>query len=415
VNVNIQFPAYDALNRAYVTWRPVQVAMRLQQPPAGVASVPVTVSAKTVAGGGRLALANSLTHQGTNTLDITLPASGAPVNIWVGGAFGSPSARFGDVTLEVRAQAGGPVLGSHATMVRVRKDANALSTPERNRFLAALATLNGQGAGPFANFRDMHVAGPPDDEAHGGPGFLPWHRAYLMDFERELQKINAEVTLPYWRFDQPAPKVFTRAFMGVVVGGQAQFSAANPLKSWAPVAGPVGVLRGPGVGPQTIPPTVATEPQTLGLGGPAATATYAFFRRMQTNPHNRAHMSHLFGLITDPGTAPGDPLFFLLHCNVDRLWAKWQWAVGLHDPASPRSFTPNAGANPGHRLDDPLWPWCGPLPAPRPTTAPGGGLAPSPMTGAPGVSPRPRDLIDYLGTIGPAHLAFAYDDVPFQV
>ena len=38
------------------------------------------------------------------------------------------------------------------------------------------------------------------------------------------------------------------------------------------VAGPVGVYRGSGVGPQTTP-NVATEPQTLGLGGPAATAT----------------------------------------------------------------------------------------------------------------------------------------------
>lgn len=24
-----------------------------------------------------------------------------------------------------------------------------------------------------------------------------------------------------------------------------------------------------------------------------------------------------------PGTSPNDPVFFLHHCNVDRLW--WQW------------------------------------------------------------------------------------------
>jgi hypothetical protein len=30
------------------------------------------------------------------------------------------------------------------------------------------------------------------------------------------------------------------------------------------------------------------------------------------------------GSIRDPTTAAKDPLFFLLHCNVDRLWAKWQ-------------------------------------------------------------------------------------------
>ena len=27
-----------------------------------------------------------------------------------------------------------------------------------------------------------------------------------------------------------------------------------------------------------------------------------------------------------PGTSPNDPVFFLHHCNVDRLWARWQYA-----------------------------------------------------------------------------------------
>ncbi|OWK25570.1 hypothetical protein AJ87_08815 [Rhizobium yanglingense] len=36
----------------------------------------------------------------------------------------------------------------------------------------------------------------------------PWHRAYLLDFERALQGIDAEVSLPYWRFDQASPNVF---------------------------------------------------------------------------------------------------------------------------------------------------------------------------------------------------------------
>jgi tyrosinase len=389
----------------------VQVALRLAQAPAGVANVPVTVSARSAAGGGGLALADVLTHQGAATLNVTLPASGAPVNIWVGGAFGRPSARFGDVTLEVRPQAaGGQLLGSHPTMVRVRKDANTLTAAERNRFLAALATLNGRGAGPFRNFRDMHVSGAPDQEAHGGPGFLPWHRAYLLDFERELQAIDPEVSLPYWRFDRPAPNVFTRDFMGLPSGGQARFSAANPLLTWV-AAGPAGVQRGSGVGPSTQP-ALRSEAQTLALGG--AGVDYANFRRMQGDPHGSAHMAHGFGWITNPATAPRDPLFFLLHCNVDRLWAKWQWAARLHSPTDPRSFTPAAGFPAGHRLNDAMWPWCGPLQAPRPVTAPGQGLAGSAMTTAPGASPQVRHMIDYLGTVGAAHLGFAYDDVPFQ-
>lgn len=414
MNVDIQFPAYDAQHRAFVTWRPVEVKLKLTNVPAGSANVPVRVSAKSAVGGGKLTFANVLTHQGTPTLDVVLPANGNTVSIWVGGDFPNASQKHGDVTVEVRTQPGGQLLGSHPTMVRVRKDANALTTAERDRFLAALATLNGAGSGPFKNFRDMHVSGAPDREAHGGPGFLPWHRVYLLDFERELQLIDGEVALPYWRFDKPAAKVFSQGFMGVSQGGYAQFSASNPLRNWVAL-GSVGVQRGPGVGPQTTP-ALNTEAETLALGGPTAGADYQSFRDMQFDPHGSAHMAHGAGWITNPATAPRDPLFFLLHCNVDRLWSKWQWAARLHDPANARSFTASAGFPPGHRLNDQLWPWVGPLASPRPTTAPGGTLAVSPMTAAPGLKPRSRDVIDYLGTVAAApHLAFAYDDVPFQI
>jgi len=414
VQAEIRFPKYDAQGRAFVTWRPVEVKLKLTQVPAGSANVGVTVSAKTTATGGRLSFANTLTHQGAATLDVTLAATGAALSIWVGGEFGAASARHGDVAVEVRTRPDGQLLGTHPLMVRVRKDANALTPAERDRFLAALATLNGAGTGRYKDFRDMHVAGAPDLEAHGGPGFLPWHRAYLLDFERELQAIDPEVALPYWRFDRAAPNLFNRSFMGLPNPlNQVQFTAGHPLLGWV-ANGLPGIQRGRGVGPQTTP-ALRTEAQTLLMGGAIPTATFGSFANMQGNPHGSAHNSHAGGWIMNPATAPRDPLFFLLHCNVDRLWAKWQWATKLHDPAAARSFTPAAGFPPGHRLPDTLWPWGGPLPAPRPTTAPGGGLAASSMTTAPGASPKVRDTIDYLGTIGARHLAFAYDDVPFQI
>ena len=126
-------------------------------------------------------------------------------------------------------------------------------------------------------------------------------------------------------------------------------------------------------------------------------------------------MSHDAGVITNPGTAPQDPLFFLLHCNVDRLWAKWQWAFRLHDPAAARAFT----AGPDPPRSPPRRP---PLAVERtasrrrgPPPLPEAGWPPSPMTDAPGTSPRVRDAIDYFGLTTSAHLGFAYDDVPFQM
>ena len=292
-------------------------------------------------------------------------------------------------------------------MVRIRKNANKLSAAERDRFVAAFAQLNNQGAGRFQDFRDMHRTQAALNQAHGFPAFLPWHRAYLLDLERELQAIDPSVTLPYWRFDQAAPNLFALDFFGVSdPNGTVQFSPANPLRFWV-TDGIPGINRSPNFPTNTAPPGLRTEAQTLAIG-----TTYGIFRSMEGNPHGFAHTS-FDGSIHDPPTAPKDPLFFLLHCNVDRLWAKWQKNNSRFNPATAASYVPNG--NPiGHNLNDTMWPWNGVTAPPRPPTAPGGSLASSPSVAAPGPAPRVSDCIDFHGAVSAgARMGFDYDDVPF--
>ena len=167
------------------------------------------------------------------------------------------------------------------------------------------------------------------------PGFLPWHRAYLLDLERELQAIDPSVALPYWRFDQPAPNLFTPDFFGTSNAvGTVQFSNSNPLQFWT-TDGVQGINRAPrnNWNPATQPgPGIITEAQTLALG-----TQYPAFRTMEGNPHGTAH-TRFGGSIRQIGTAAKDPLFFLLHCNVDRLWAKWQRQNGRFNPAQAASY-----------------------------------------------------------------------------
>ena len=296
-------------------------------------------------------------------------------------------------------------------MVRIRKNATTLTDPERDRFVAALGTLNGRGAGKYADLRAMHVAAANPEE-HGDVQFLPWHRAYLLDLERELQAIDASVMIPYWRFDQPAPNVFTAAFMGDTSNpsGRVRFQSGHPLQFWATDNQP-GIVRAFRTFSSGTAPSLRSEAQTLSLGG--ASALYANFRAMEGDPHGLAHTSFNGFLQTIP-TAPRDPLFFMLHANVDRLWAKWQWFNHRTDPRLAASFSPAQTPRIGRSLGDTLWPWNHDLNPPRPNFAPGGPMPPSASTPAPGGTPSLEDMIDFQAVAVGDPLGFDYDDVPFE-
>ena len=408
-------------NRAarYLTWAPSPCVLQITGTTSQQLGGRVRISNRRTTGGGRLAFYRRPTDPPRSTLSIAVPPVGSQtVRFWTGGSFGSPSTADGDTSIVISRAAGTPLLVV-PVMVRMRKDANTLTAAERDRFIAALAQLNNQGAGPFQLFRDMHVTAA-QDEAHFDMGFLPWHRAYLLDLERELQAVDPSVALPYWRFDVAAPRLFESAFIGVSnAAGAVQFSAANPLQFWV-TDGVAGIIRRPEFDTVTMPATdtvppparpVLIEAATLALGQ-AAGSRFLDFTTMEGNPHGRAHVS-FGGMISSIGTAARDPLFFLLHANVDRLWAKWQWMFRRFDTTNAASFSP--GTRVGHRLPDTMWPWNGITAPPRPATAPGGTLRPSPTAVAPGPTPTVAQLFDYQGVVAPGNrLGFGYDDVPFE-
>jgi tyrosinase len=407
----------------YVGWALVPAQIRLSDPTGATGPVNVRLQNQSTTIGGQLTFFRNRTGTGQSQLQLTLPLAGTPVPFFIAGRFQRPSLGDQDAIAQVVHATTNQVLGTRGLMVRIRKDATSLTANERNRFIAAFATLNNRGMGRFADFRNVHTSAG-DPEAHSNAGFLPWHRAFLLDLERELQAIDPSVALPYWRFDRPAPTVFARDFMGVADAstGRVRFSAANPLQFWV-TDGTAGIVRGPLFNTQTSPAsgpggTVLSEASTFALGNPGQ--IYRRFRRMEGNPHGTAHVS-FSGSISSIPTAAKDPLFFMLHANVDRLWAKWQWLNRRFDLRSVNTFSPLGSAGGpgttriGHNSNDTMWPWNRVTGAPRPPTAPGGTMAPSLLTLAPGLSPTVGALIDYQGVLSPeSRLGFDYDDVPFE-
>src|SRR6266850_5851445 len=404
MNLEIQINNSAGPNARFVTWAPSPCRIRVTNPSGAITpTVNVQISSVSAASAGAVVFRGNNTGAFSNSITVAVPINGASVPFFVAGKFGRPSLNNGDVRIEARS--GTTLVGSISVTVRIRKNANRLTPGERDRLLGAFGQLNNQGLGRFADFRDMHtnVSSP---QAHGAPGFLPWHRAYLLDLERELQAIDQSVSLPYWRFDQPAPNIFTRDFLGVSDSlGTVGFGSSNPLQFWR-TDGVPGINRRPFFNTSQAPPFLLTESQTLALG-----QLYRQFRTLEGNPHGSAHVS-FGGVISSINTAARDPLFFLLHCNVDRLWAKWQRQNSRFDPAVASSYDSTAQSPIGHNLPDTMWPWNGITGGQRPPTAPGGALAQSPCASAPGAQPQVRQCLDYQGAVNAvSRMGFDYDDV----
>lgn len=391
---------------------------------------------KDTTSGGQMIFAANVNAAYGDEIDLDLPANGDPVTFGVAGKFdqatgdGFPSTADKDAIISVTDQTTDAEITSHPLMVRVRKNADDLTEGERDRFLSALVTLN--QSGNFVEFQNMHVNNT-SLEIHQRSCFLPWHRAYLLDLERNLQSIDPSVALPYWRFDEAAPNVFNLDFMGLPdVTGLVEFSATNPLRNWK--LSIFGEGTGQGVrrrnqasfNPATSPAVFVQndENATLAFG-----TRFQDFDAIEGDPHGSAHVSFA-GQISNIGRAPADPLFFMLHCNVDRLWAKWQWLIGdssgnaLFDPTSSDAYPRQGNGNPaaggeggiGNFTDDTMWPWNGISGAPRPATAPGGPFPLSLIASQPGTTPVVADTIDFHGQDQLSRsLGFAYDDVPYDL
>ena len=110
--------------------------------------------------------------------------------------------------------------------------------------------------------------------------------------------------------------------------------------------------------PFAEPPDVDLTGKTVilanGRHDPMATADHT--RRLVSQLRERGaevtEVPHDGGHGIDPhGVAriADDPVFWLHHCNLDRLWAAWQM---LHARSAP--FLPQGGASPGHNLRDTL-------------------------------------------------------------
>ena len=243
-----------------------------------------------------------------------------------------------------------------------RKNQSTLTATEKSRFVAALLAL--KASGRYDQYVTEHVQAMA--WAHRGPAFFPWHRAFLRRLEVDLQKIDASVFLPYWNWSvdsSPVSSIWGADLMGGngrpsdgrVMTGPFAFGAGNWTLS---VGSDPDLRRRFGVGISTLP-AAADVSAALGVTpydvSPWNLSSAGGFRNTAEGwiagpqMHNRVHV--WVGGTMMPMASPEDPVFFLHHCFVDKLWADWQT---LH-PGS--DYLPASGAAPGHNRNDAMEPW----------------------------------------------------------
>jgi tyrosinase len=74
------------------------------------------------------------------------------------------------------------------------------------------------------------------------------------------------------------------------------------------------------------------------------------------NLHNRTHM-WVGGIIIDVPLAANDPVFFLLHANVDRLWSAWQFYSAQYDKKRAQYPPKTDYPDPATAIDADMLPW----------------------------------------------------------
>ena len=220
-----------------------------------------------------------------------------------------------------------------AEITKPRLNAAAATTAERDAYRNAILTIGTDpslvffGGGTYwQKQQEVHSLGPAN--RHGTGAFLPWHRELVNRYEALLQEAFPTVKLLYWDWTKD-PRTAAAgsisdnpALMGASGAGTGGASIGAPFNPTAPpTLAPPAVTRDLGGDSFAPTPTSAADSTVLGNG-----AFPAFHTFIEGTPHNYSHVyiGGSSGNMSVISTAAQDPFFFLLHTNVDRLWAQWQ-------------------------------------------------------------------------------------------
>lgn len=262
----------------------------------------------------------------------------------------------------------------------IRRNIAKVTEEERTLFINAIKTLDtsafvypnnagqeGADAAGNITYWDMQEQIHKDGHAHGvdvhvGPAFIPWHRAIVNHLENLLRQVDSRLSLHYWDWTTDpraasgdSAALFTNIFMGSASG-----DAGPPLDDFESTEGGGHLHIWRSVGNAHAKPSGEPDitPDANILGAP----NFTDFHNALKNAHDFVAHSYIGGTISQAHYSFHDPFVFLLHSNLDRLWATWQ-----RNPLHPERLIPataygtvlsDMGLPPDY-FDEWVQPWAG--------------------------------------------------------
>jgi tyrosinase len=201
------------------------------------------------------------------------------------------------------------------TVLMVRPEWQSFkTTPRYDSFIRAVklmkANTNSNDPKSWSYWTNIHLKRCP----HTAPYFFAWHRGYLYFFERQLRAVSGDpaLVLPYWDY---------------------YANPALPAEFTNPNSNPLYVPR---VNTNVRQALTMTPFSSTLINFQRGTAN-AFEPSFEDAPHNPVH--DIIGNWMADMQSPNDPIFWLHHANVDRMWVAWVTAgAGRKMPALGTSY-----------------------------------------------------------------------------
>jgi tyrosinase len=180
---------------------------------------------------------------------------------------------------------------------------------------------------------------------HGNWYFLPWHRAYVVMYERIVRHLtgNNAFAMPYWDWtnNPTMPKVFLEP---TTPDGKTNWLYVNDQafgQTWTRTWPPTQPIPDDQVGPGVLQSILQSTPfEIFGTSRPDGQDSLdqswindensGVQGILEGNPHNMVHNN--IGGWMPSASSPRDPIFFMHHANIDRIWAVWNSLGNANSP-----------------------------------------------------------------------------------